>query len=197
MPKKMTTTVHFLEKNTKQNKKVHITEGGKQKRDYLNPPVCSPSRSCCPAPQRENSPGLEGWPGSRTRPSSCLESWRCWALSRQTPGRSSPLRGRTLRLRTGTSPDLLCPKSETQKREEEEREEWCIRDDTLCSQAPNNLITVNKEIKVILWLWCYMVHIKQISLITCVYTVVESEVMCGTIRETCKKWRDIVGVCNW
>lgn len=117
-------------------------------RDYLDPPVCSPSRSCCPAPQKESSLGLEDWPGSRTRPSSCQESWRCWVLWRQTPGRSSRLRGRTLRLRTGTSPDLPYPKSEMQRRHG-------------ALHAQNKLITVNEEIKVIL---VYMDHINQISL---------------------------------
>lgn len=76
--------------------------------------VCSQGRSCCQAPQRGNSPGLGGWPGSGTRLSSCLESWRCWVLSHRTPGRSSLLHGRTQPLKTGTSPDRLCPRSDTE-----------------------------------------------------------------------------------
>lgn len=107
--------------------------------DDPDSPVCSPSQSCCPAPQKGNSLGLEDWPGSRIRPSSCLESWRCWVLWHQTPGHSSRLHGRTLRLKTGTSPDLLYPKSEMQ------RTHGVFFD-------LKKLIRVNKEIKVILYL---------------------------------------------
>lgn len=46
---------------------------------YLNPPVCSPSQSYCPKPQRGSSLDLEGWPGSRTHPASRPNSWRCLA----------------------------------------------------------------------------------------------------------------------
>lgn len=109
-------------------------------------PVYSPSQSCCQAPQRGSSLGLEGWPGSRTRPSSCLESWKCWVLSHQKPGHSSLLRGRRQRLRTGTSPDLPCPKSEWQRKEEGTER---MKDNNVWSQVQNNEITLGKEIKVI------------------------------------------------
>lgn len=77
-------------------------------------PVCFPGQSCCLAPQTGSSLGRGGWPGSGTRPSSCPESWRCWVQSRHTPGHSSQLRGRTPRPGTGTSPDLPCPRSDTE-----------------------------------------------------------------------------------
>lgn len=41
---------------------------------HRDSPVCSPSQSYCPKPQRGSSLDLEGWPGSRTHPASCPKS---------------------------------------------------------------------------------------------------------------------------
>ncbi len=78
----------------------------------LHPPVYSPDRFCCPAPQRGSSPGHAGWPGWETHPSSCPVSWRCLGQWRRTPAHSSRHRGRKPHPETGTALDLLCPISE-------------------------------------------------------------------------------------
>lgn len=134
-------------------------------------PVCSPSQSCCPAPQRGSSQDLEGWPGSETHPSSCRASWRCWARSRQTPGRSSLLHGRRPRPETGTSPGRPCPRS-TSSRERYRTSE----------NAPGNT-----------WSTCFPAEepedatalVVGASYLHCNETVVHHDLLCEEIRSYC------------